>query len=84
MTTLRILAGLVAAAAVATEASLPNSIASRIVVRKVAIIGGGASGSHAALRLKEDFGHSVVVIEKENHLVCCAPSGSSGAPESSC
>ncbi|KAK5661066.1 hypothetical protein OQA88_10956 [Cercophora sp. LCS_1] len=68
MPTLRILAGLVAVASVATSAALPNSIASRLLVKNVAIVGGGASGSHAALRLKEDFGQSVVVIEKADHL----------------
>ncbi|KAK6716682.1 hypothetical protein SNK04_007634 [Fusarium graminearum] len=35
----------------------------------VAIIGGGATGSYAAVRLREDYGKSVLVIEKENRLV---------------
>ncbi|CAF3652357.1 hypothetical protein SNK03_007547 [Fusarium graminearum] len=34
----------------------------------VAIIGGGATGSYAAVRLREDYGKSVLVIEKENRL----------------
>jgi heterodisulfide reductase subunit A-like polyferredoxin len=34
----------------------------------VAIIGGGASGSYAAVKLK-DMGKSVVLIEREDHLV---------------
>lgn len=35
----------------------------------VAIIGGGASGAYAAVRLREDFGKSIVVVEKEDRLV---------------
>jgi heterodisulfide reductase subunit A-like polyferredoxin len=35
----------------------------------VAIIGGGATGAYAAVRLREDYGKSVLVIEKENKLV---------------
>lgn len=37
--------------------------------RDVAIVGGGAAGSYSAVRLREDFGVSVVVIEKDNKLV---------------
>ena len=39
------------------------------ITRDVAIVGGGASGAHAAVRLREDFGKSVVVIEKQSRLV---------------
>lgn len=35
----------------------------------VAIIGGGATGAYAAVRLREDFNKTVVVIEKANRLV---------------
>ncbi|KLU88222.1 hypothetical protein MAPG_07209 [Magnaporthiopsis poae ATCC 64411] len=38
-----------------------------IIVRDVAVIGGGASGSYAAVRVK-DAGKSVVVIETKSHL----------------
>ena len=44
--------------------------------RDVAIVGGGAAGSYSAVRLREDFGVSVVVIEKDTKLVggsCPAP-----------
>ncbi|KAL6915273.1 hypothetical protein ACHAP8_010561 [Fusarium lateritium] len=34
----------------------------------IAIIGGGATGAYAAVRLREDYGKSVLVIEKENKL----------------
>jgi ribulose 1,5-bisphosphate synthetase/thiazole synthase len=39
------------------------------IEKDVVIVGGGASGSHAAVRLREDYGKSVVVIEKEALLV---------------
>ena len=38
------------------------------IVRDVVVLGGGASGSYAAVRLK-DFGKTVVVVEKKDHLV---------------
>jgi len=34
----------------------------------IAIIGGGASGTYAAVRLREDYGKKVILIEKENVL----------------
>lgn len=41
-----------------------------IIVKDVVILGGGASGSYAAVRLK-DQGKSVIVVEQKDHLVCC-------------
>lgn len=35
----------------------------------IAIIGGGGSGAYAAVRLREDFGKNIVVVEKQNRLV---------------
>ena len=35
----------------------------------VLIVGGGATGSYAAVRLREDYGKSVLVVEKSNRLV---------------
>lgn len=35
----------------------------------VAIIGGGATGAYAAVRLRDDYQKAVLVIEKENRLV---------------
>lgn len=62
--TLRRAAGLLlAGASVATASWLPN-----IVARDVAIVGGGASGAYAAVRLREHFGQSVVVIEKAGRM----------------
>ncbi|KAJ9419690.1 hypothetical protein FOXG_19613 [Fusarium oxysporum f. sp. lycopersici 4287] len=34
----------------------------------VCIIGGGATGAYAAVRLREDYGKEVVVVEKQNRL----------------
>jgi len=39
-----------------------------ILVRDVAVIGGGASGAYAAVRIK-DSGKTVVVIDQNDHLV---------------
>ncbi|CAP65549.1 uncharacterized protein PODANS_6_10420 [Podospora anserina S mat+] len=36
-----------------------------IIYKDVAIIGGGASGAHAAVRLRQDYNKSVVVVERE-------------------
>jgi len=41
-----------------------------IYTRDVAIIGGGASGTYAAVRLREDYNVSIVVVEAQDHLVC--------------
>lgn len=40
----------------------------KIVTRDVAIIGGGASGTYAAVRLREDLNTSIVIIEPQNRL----------------
>ena len=40
-----------------------------IVSTDVAILGGGASGTYAAVRLLEDYGKSVLLIEMEAVLV---------------
>ena len=47
-----------------------------IIIKDVAIIGGGASGTYAAVRLREDLNTSIVVIEEKDRLVCsrsCIP-----------
>ena len=38
------------------------------IIRDVAIVGGGASGTYAAVRLREDFNKTVVVIEPRSNL----------------
>lgn len=40
----------------------------RVIDRDVVIIGGGASGAHAALRLK-DMGQSIALVEMQSTLV---------------
>ena len=46
------------------------SIASAATIQKdVVIIGGGASGAYAAVRLKEDYGKSILLVEKQDILV---------------
>lgn len=49
-----------------------------IIERDVAIIGGGASGTYAAVRLREDHNVSIVVVEKEDHLVSRSGTGICG------
>ncbi|KAF2799326.1 FAD/NAD(P)-binding domain-containing protein [Melanomma pulvis-pyrius CBS 109.77] len=39
-----------------------------IITKDVAIIGGGASGTYAAVRLREDFDTSIILIEKKPRL----------------
>jgi ribulose 1,5-bisphosphate synthetase/thiazole synthase len=39
------------------------------ITKDVVILGGGASGAYAAVRLREDFKKSVLVVEKQDHLV---------------
>lgn len=36
-----------------------------VIVKDITIVGGGASGTYAAIRLQEDFNRSVVVVERE-------------------
>lgn len=51
-----------------TAACLPNSNGEdEVIDRDIAVIGGGASGTYAAVRLQE-LGQSVVLIEKEKQL----------------
>ena len=45
-----------------------NSTNTTVVDTDVIVIGGGASGSHAAVRLT-DYGQDVIVIEKQPNLV---------------
>ncbi|KAJ5605153.1 hypothetical protein N7510_010307 [Penicillium lagena] len=57
--------------ALALGATLPLVSANglpEIIYRDVAILGGGASGSYAAVRLRDDFYKSIVLIEKQTIL----------------
>lgn len=40
----------------------------KIITRDVAIIGGGASGTYAAVRLREDLNTTIIVIEPQDRL----------------
>ncbi len=51
-----------------SNANLKCRSCSKTITRDVAIIGGGASGAHAAVWLR-DNGQSVVVVEKADQLV---------------
>ncbi|KAF7163032.1 hypothetical protein CNMCM5623_008052 [Aspergillus felis] len=55
--------GLAVATSLATASLLPN-----ILFKDVVVVGGGASGAYAAVRLRDDFGKSVALIEKQSIL----------------
>lgn len=57
-------ASLLCLAATASAFHFPN-----ILVKDVAVIGGGASGAYAAVRLRDDYGKSIALVEKEDQLV---------------
>ena len=40
-----------------------------VITKDVVIIGGGSSGTYGAVRLREDYNVSVIVVEKDDHLV---------------
>ncbi|GAA4442098.1 FAD-dependent oxidoreductase [Phytohabitans houttuyneae] len=64
---LRILGGTGVAAAAAALAPGSAAAASGVIRRDVCVIGGGASGAYAAVRLR-DLGHSVAVVERAGRL----------------
>lgn len=53
-----------AAVSLAAPNQLPN-----VLFKDVAIIGGGASGAYAGVRLRDDYGKSIALIEAQDHLV---------------
>ncbi|KAK2035781.1 amine oxidase [Colletotrichum somersetense] len=52
----------------AASKSISSGNYTTILERDVVILGGGASGAHAAVRLREDFNKSIVIVEKQNRL----------------
>jgi hypothetical protein len=57
-----------------------------IIVRDVAILGGGSSGTYSAIRLSKDLGKTVIVVEKTGefripHIICVLSSGSWVTPK---
>ncbi|KAL5114718.1 hypothetical protein ACEQ8H_007387 [Pleosporales sp. CAS-2024a] len=49
-------------------ATLQNTDSSRTIHTEVVIIGGGATGTYAAVRLREDLNTSVMLVEPKDHL----------------
>jgi len=64
---IKIAATLVTVVSAAIDPSIFKS--DDVIRRDIAIIGGGASGAHAAVQLKKDFSKSVVIVEKQSLLV---------------
>jgi hypothetical protein len=54
--------------------SFAIAAAPRTIYKDVAILGEGASGAHAAVRLREDFNNSIIIVEKQDNLVCFSSS----------
>lgn len=59
-------------------AALSSAVVAAVqtISKDVVIVGGGASGAYAAFRLREDYGKSIALIEREAALVgaiitCC-------------
>jgi hypothetical protein len=61
-------AGLLSVSLAAPLLSERNFGAQDIIVRDVCIIGGGATGTYSAVRLNQDMGKSVVIVEKADRL----------------
>ncbi|KAF7535469.1 hypothetical protein G7054_g5346 [Neopestalotiopsis clavispora] len=55
------------------SAIMTENAAGAIIEKDIVIIGGGASGAHAAVRLREDYGKSVIIFEKQDNLVIIPP-----------
>ena len=56
--------GLLAAVPLVAAGSPPN-----VFYKDVVVVGGGASGAYAAVRIRDDFGKSIARIEKQDILV---------------
>jgi pyruvate/2-oxoglutarate dehydrogenase complex dihydrolipoamide dehydrogenase (E3) component len=52
-----------------TTGQTTRSQLSDVLVKDVVIIGGGASGAYAGVRLRDDFGKSVAIVEMQDRLV---------------
>ncbi|KAB8261693.1 hypothetical protein BDV32DRAFT_33025 [Aspergillus pseudonomiae] len=55
--------GLLAAVPLVAAGSSPN-----VLYKDVVVVGGGASGAYAAVRIRDDFGKSIALIEKQDIL----------------
>ncbi|KXH61960.1 amine oxidase [Colletotrichum salicis] len=52
----------------ASAGIIPPGNKTTIIERDVVILGGGASGAHAAVRLREDYNRTIVIVEKQNRI----------------
>ncbi|EXA32073.1 hypothetical protein FOVG_16649 [Fusarium oxysporum f. sp. pisi HDV247] len=59
---------LMAAGIVALPSTIAATHTTHTTSKDVVIIGGGAAGTYAAVRLREDYGQSIALIEKEGLL----------------
>ena len=55
-------------ALLSVAAAALSDTADGVINRDVAIVGGGASGAHAAVKLR-DMGKTIVLVEKDEKLV---------------
>lgn len=63
-----LIAVLLGTLSMASAAIVPTSNRTTIIERDVVILGGGASGAHAAVRLREDNNKTIVIVEKQNRI----------------
>ncbi|KAL4767043.1 hypothetical protein BDW60DRAFT_200935 [Aspergillus nidulans var. acristatus] len=61
-------ANLLAVASVVTSSLITATPISDTISKDVVIVGGGAGGAYAAVRLREDYGKSIALIEKRGYL----------------
>ncbi|KAK1635769.1 hypothetical protein BDP81DRAFT_472485 [Colletotrichum phormii] len=52
----------------ASAAIIPTGNKTTIIERGVVILGGDASGAHAAVRLREDYNKTIVIVEQQNRI----------------
>lgn len=60
---------LMTAGIIALSSTIAATRTTHTISKDVVIVGGGAAGAYAAVRLREDYGQSIALIEKEGLLV---------------
>ena len=63
------LGSLLVSISLVVAAAVPETANGPTITKDVVIVGGGASGAYAAVRLREDFGKSILLVEANDHLV---------------